>query len=382
MKIAHVVTYRSKDGAYGGPLRVAEAQAAALTERGHEVCLLAAAPAAEVTTMNGFEIREFVGGKLLPSRGFAFVTSPGLLWQVARRVRDFDVVHVHLSRDLVSLPAALLTLLRSVPFVVQTHGMIDESRRLSARLLDILATRRILRRASVVLTLTKQEQLDISTVAPGARLAFIENGVVPLAELPPLEGRKRVVLFLARLHQRKRPVAFVEMAALMARHDPDVEFIIAGPDEGELDNVRAAVELAGLESRLRVVGPVEPGETDQLMTSASVYVLPAEGEVFPMTILEAFRVGTPVVTTTSLGIADMCRQFGAALVTDGSPPELARAASVALSDPGVARGLAMGGAELVRRSMNATAVGAQLEVHYVQAVNGRSRKGSRARVDR
>lgn len=53
------------------------------------------------------------------------ITSAALLNTARRMMRGADLVHVHLMRDLVTLPAALLALATRTPLVVQTHGMID-----------------------------------------------------------------------------------------------------------------------------------------------------------------------------------------------------------------------------------------------------------------
>jgi glycosyltransferase involved in cell wall biosynthesis len=118
-----------------------------------------------------------------PRGGFAGIVAPRLWWSVLRRARNFDVVHVHLARDLVTLPAAAILRQLGVPFVAQPHGMLDPSGRRSARTLDAALTRRVLSGASAVFALDEHEASDIRAVARvDLPMAMVRNGV-PTAEL-------------------------------------------------------------------------------------------------------------------------------------------------------------------------------------------------------
>lgn len=371
MRIAHVVTYVSPDGAFGGPTRVALGQAAALAERGHAVTVYAAAPPqdAGTTHQDGYTLKTFPGRRVTRFGGFASLCAPALSRSLRRHAGDHDIAHVHLARDLVTLPAARILHRAGVPFVAQTHGMIDASERMLAKPLDALMTRPLLRQARAVLTLTDREDDDLAAVEPAVRTKRVVNGV-RIGELAPYDDREDLVLFLARLHPRKRPMAFVEMARSLKDILPHTRFVLAGPDEGEGEAVRAAISAAGMGDRLAWVGPVTPDRTDDLFASARVYVLPAFDEVFPMTILESLRVGTPVVTTRSLGLVPACERWGAALITDGSPRELAEAVTSILASPELPERLRAGGHALLRQELDIGGVTEHLESIYRDARSG------------
>jgi glycosyltransferase involved in cell wall biosynthesis len=369
MKIAHVVTYVSPDGAFGGPVRVALGQAEALAERGHDVTVYAAAPAesAGVTHQDGYTLKTFPARRVAPVGGFAAVSAPKLTRALKRDAVSFDIAHIHLARDLVTLPAARRIRSAGVPYVVQPHGMIDASDNPLARPLDAWMTKPLLREAAAVLALTDNEVDDVATIEPSARTRKIINGI-RIGTLEPYEGREEIVVFLARLHPRKRPLAFVEMARQLKSTLPHTRFVLAGPDEGEGDAVRWVIDDATMGDRLEWIGPVSPDQTDELLRSARVYVLPSVNEVFPMTILESLRVGTPVVTTRSLGIAGQCERYGAAILTDGTPERLASAvASIIASDQEATR-LRNGGIEFLRQELDIARVASTLEELYSEKV--------------
>lgn len=365
MKIAHVVTYASANGAFGGPTRVAFAQAEALARRGHEVTVYAGTPRDECVDMpqDGYRLRTFPVRRLAPFGGFATLWPTGLQRALRSDLRRMDVVHIHLARDLTTLPTALHADITRLPYVVQPHGMVDTSNRPLAKALDAIATRRALRNARAWLVLTDAERSELATLASARRVVSIPNGVDP-QPLPPAEGRPDEVLFLARLHERKRPLAFIEMARILSERLPTTTFRLFGPDEGEGSAVTRAISEAGMGDRLVWAGALAPSETRKALAAARVYVLPAVNEVFPMSILEAFSAGTPVVTTSSLGIAAACERHGAAIVTDGSPAALADAVQSIYSSPSRGHELREGARLYIADELDIAGVAATLEHEY------------------
>lgn len=371
MKIAHVVSYVDPDGSYGGPTTVAFNQAKALGKLGHEVTVYAGSPdrVARERDMGRFVLKTFPARVILPRGGFAFLNSMALLAAVRRARSHLDIAHVHIARDLLSLPAAVLMKRAGVPLILQTHGMIDASSRLLAKPLDRWAVTPLLAAASRVLTLTEKEDADIKSIAPSARTARIVNGIES-GTPSELSSRPDMVLFLARLHPRKRPLAFIRMAVLLRDELPSTRFVLAGPDEGEGAAVRAAIADSGMADRIEWIGPVSPEQAHRLFDSARAYVLPSVDEVFPMTILESLRAGTPVITTDSLGIAHKCSDYGAAVLTDGSSASLAKGVAKVCRDPAHAEALRAGGAEFLESELQMDSVGRLLDRFYASAQSG------------
>ena len=259
MKILSVVTLVSPDAAYGGPVRVATNQARALQERGHEVVLAAATRGYEVppTELDGVPFRGFPTMQLVPGVGFAGLASPRLLGWCRRAADHFDVVHVHLARDLVTLPVATVVRSRHPRLVLQTHGTIDPSTHLLSRPLDVVLTRPVLRSADATLYLNPLEREGLLNVEPKTGgLTPLENGV-PTTNVEPAPEPRLEVLFLARLQARKRPLTFIEAIAPLVEQFPQWTFTLVGPDEGEGSAVRRAIDRLAT-PRVRWEGPIAP----------------------------------------------------------------------------------------------------------------------------
>lgn len=257
---------------------------------------------------------------LLPRFEVSGITSGPLLLAARRMMHGADVVHVHLMRDLVTLPAALLALASGTPLVVQTHGMVDPTEKRVAQLTDLLGVRRVLRGADAVLHLTESERIDVNAVAAPVRLTRtvrLVNGVRPQERKPDRDpARPPTVLFLARIQERKRPEDFVAaMPAVLAEY-PDARFVLAGPDTGALPGtLRLARELGVLDS-LDHVGPLGHEEVLAAGRQADVYVLPSIEEPLGVSVLEAMSVGTPVVITRTCGLGPDVAEAGAGRVID------------------------------------------------------------------
>jgi glycosyltransferase involved in cell wall biosynthesis len=286
------------------------------------------------------------------------------LWRNRRR---YDAVHVHLGRDLITLGAANLLLANGTAVTVQTHGMVMPRSGALARTVDAVATRRALGNASAVLVLTDAERLGLVTVLGerDARIRTIANGV-PAPRGPQRTERATppVVMFLARLHPRKRVLAFAAAARLLVAAGNPACFEILGPDEGDLPALRAYLDEHRLTDRVRYLGPVPQGKACEHLGRAAVYVLPSFGEVFPMTILESLSVGTPAVLTTDCGMSAELARRGSATVTDGSPEQLAAAIQGLLRDDGLREAQIAAGNACLADWLSIEAVGTALEEIY------------------
>ncbi|MBD2763061.1 glycosyltransferase [Kocuria sp. cx-116] len=386
MRILQVVALVSGTNAYGGPTTVALNQCRALAEAGHDVVLAAAgsdlgAPLPD--TVQGVRTKLFPPLQLLPGAGFAGLSSPGLLSWLRRVAASADVIHVHMARDLLTLPAAWLAQRSGTRVVLQPHGMIDASTNPLTRPLDALLTRKVLSRAERVFHLTAREAEDLREVTRGAvTLQELHNGMPSNSGPHPMTGTATSgpegsephgsvaqrsecrVLYLARLQERKRPLAFVAAARALAQRFPRATFTLVGPDEGQGEAVREAIAEAGLGDRLTWQGPVDSQGARMWMARSQIYVLPSVNEPYPMSVLEAMAAGLPVVITDSCGLAETVERTGSGLVVGAEQEALENALAHLLGDPAKRSELGAAAAETIDREYAMDAVVDRLLTAY------------------
>lgn len=375
MRILHAVTLFSPDGAYGGPVRVALNQASALRDSGHEVTIAAGVRGYDPipTEQEGVPLALNAARNLVPGVGFAGLAAPAMLTWLRKHRSEFDVVHVHLARDLVMLPFATAVHTMGIPFVVQSHGMLAPKSNPLAPALDALFVRRLLRQAHTVFCLTEQERQGISSVARGgARIEMLNNGV-PEYEAAEPPASPPEILYLARLHARKRPLDFVEAAKMVLEEGLTAKFALVGPDEGEAGEV---LESTAGRHEIAWEGPLPGGKGPERMRRASMYVLPSVNEPYPMSVLEAMAVGIPVVITNECGLADLVSRTGSGLVTVPGPGPIAEAMKTLLTDPTLAQSMGERGRAAAGNQLSMQSVATRLTDTYVAATADRVRHGS------
>lgn len=371
-----MATLVSPTGAYGGPTRVAANQIRALRQVGHDAVLAAAASGYQGSlpkTYDGVPAELFPARTLIPGTGFAGLSSPSLQRWLRTELKSLDVLHIHLSRDLVTLPAAMLARARGIPYVLQTHGMVDPSSNPLSIPLDRFLTLKVLRSAQRIFYLTATEKRGLEAVGGGSLpLAEMKNGH-DLEPLPASAGTETGlrVLFLARLHARKRPTFFAEMAVRLRPSNPTARFALVGPDEGEADKVGTVIARHNAAEYLAWEGPLAPEETSARMADCDIYVLPSVDEPYPMSVIEAMSLGKPVVVTESCGLAPMVRQYSAGVVVDETLESLIAGVTHLMNDS-QGRARAGGQARLAaRENFNMNSVRARLEREYEVAVQKR-----------
>ena len=371
MRALHVVTLHTPDNAFGGPMTVAANLCGELRRRGDEAVLLTMGRGfgrSLPDSVQGVPAIVPPGYRIAPQLGMSGILSPGALRRAVRLVRQADVVHVHLARDLLTAPVAALALQAGTPLVLQTHGMVDASDKRLAGVLDALMVRRVLRGAEALLYLTELERTQLLEVlgdpAPQT-LSRLVNGVAP-ADRRPLPEGPPVVSYIARFQQRKRPGDLVRAFGAVLAARPDARLVLAGPDEGELRATLDLVSTLGLQDDVEYVGALDHHGVLDLLRRSSAYVLPAVDEPFPMSVLEALSVGVPTVVTTSNGLAGDIGQAGAGRVVAG-PDELGRAV-LSLLDPSANEAASTAAHELSVRSFSLSAVTDTLRDVYGRVV--------------
>ena len=335
-----------------------------LMEEGDDVLLLAGARGFNdlPDEIEGVPCKLFPAVTVSRRLGFSGLMSPHMYLWMWKRLREFDLVHIHLAREPQTMLAAEIALASDVPLVIQTHGMVDTPARPLASLAD-LRLRGYLKRARMIFVLNAQERADVIDIARSNSISVRElpNGVPYVDDLIPWDDRDGIV-FLARLASRKRPVEVVRAVVELNRRGFEVpKVLFAGPDEGELPALQEAIQSSPSALDIQYLGPIKHTEVLDLLRSAQVMVLPSVNEPFPMSVLEALSCGTPVVVEQSCGLADFVAKSGGGVVVSEELNSLVMGIHDVLMN---AEPMGQAGYSAVRRVLNLSEVGKRLKRAY------------------
>lgn len=229
-----------------------------------------------------------------------------------------DIVHTHGLWTGLSLAAMRHGHRTGTPLVISPHGMLDRwaisQSRLKKQIAFALFERAHLTHATVH-ALNAAEANAVRALIPNVQVAVIPNGVDPAPAIPPPPPAfidRPTLLFLGRLHAKKGVAELIEAFATAAPNLPGWRLAIAGWDDGANDFREKA---AATNADIVFPGPLFGEEKNAAYAHAAAFVLPSHSEGLPITVLEAWAAGTPVLMTEACNLPEGFAAGAAALVT-------------------------------------------------------------------
>jgi glycosyltransferase involved in cell wall biosynthesis len=367
MKIVHVIA--SIDPAIGGPPQVVIRLAAAQTSLGHEVHLVTYG---HVDAQGESRIKqqlarvpwvESVNLHTLPAPSRWERLSAGASQSLLRELLPgSDWLHLHGVWERILHRAAATARRAGVLYCFRPCGMLNPyslaQKRMKKSLALALAVRRALNRGSFIHCLNADEAKFVERLGLTPPMFVCPNGVF-LEEIeplpppqtfvsahPPLHGR-RFVLFLGRLNHIKGLDILASAWVRCAADNPDVDLVVAGPDEGAGLDFEERISRAGLRNRVHVVGPLYGRDKFAALVDAACFCLPSRQEGFSVAIVEALACGAPAVISEACRFPEAAAAGAAEVVPLGDAP-LADALTRMLADPQRAKAMGAAGARLIR----------------------------------
>lgn len=129
------------------------------------------------------------------------------------------------------------------------------------------------------------------------------------------EGARRFLLFLGRLHPKKGCDLLIEAFARTAALDPELDLVMAGPDEvGWTPQLKAMAARLGIASRVHWPGLLQGDEKYGALYNADAFILPSHQENFGIAVAEALACGAPALLSDKVNIAPEIEADGAGLM--------------------------------------------------------------------
>ncbi|MGA2185625.1 MAG: glycosyltransferase [Bryobacteraceae bacterium] len=225
---------------------------------------------------------------------------------------DPDLLHVHGLWTYSSL-ASVRWSRGKRPYLVSPHGMLDgwalNNSRWKKRVIAALYENEHLRVAACLHALNTAEADAIRAYGLRNPICVIPNGVeLPTSLTEAREARQaRILLYLGRLHPKKGLLNLVE-AWSQVRKEADESgwrLVIAGWDQkSHRSQIEVLSARLGVNSTVDFVGPQFGAAKTAAFSSAAAFVLPSLSEGSPMTVLEAWSWGLPILMTPQCNLPE------------------------------------------------------------------------------
>ena len=254
-----------------------------------------------------------------------FMVTPSIVPLLSKNIDNFDIIHIHDCRSFQGISTYLLAKTKNIPYVFQPHGSylftLPESltTNIGRCTLDKFISGKIVKNASKVIALSQMEAEQYRGMGvPDEKIEVIPNGIdlSEYGDLPPkgcfkrkfgIDEDEKIVLYLGRIHRIKGIDILVRAFADVIEKLDDVRLrlVVVGPDDGYLGELEALTKALKIEDNVLILGPLYGKDKLEAYVDADVYVLPSRYETFPMSLLEAYACGKPVIASMTGGLKDL-----------------------------------------------------------------------------
>jgi glycosyltransferase involved in cell wall biosynthesis len=269
---------------YGGTERVVAWLVDELVELGHDVTLFASGDSRTKGKLHPVWPRALRLGRRGVDPNAACAV---LLEAIARRAKDFDVIHVHIDW----LPLPLLSRL-GVPFLTTMHGRLD-----LPGLPDVVREFP----GTGFVSISEHQRVPL----PEANwVATIQHGL-PSHLFRPSFDEGSYLAFLGRLTAEKGP----EDAIQIARAAGEPLRIAAKIPRGETGYFKKKLEPHIDGRTVQLVGEVDDAKKQPFLANAAALLFPIDWpEPFGLVMIEAMACGTPVIAYRSGSVPEVIEE--------------------------------------------------------------------------
>ncbi|HEV8262655.1 MAG TPA: glycosyltransferase, partial [Burkholderiales bacterium] len=379
MKVLHVIP--SLSATQGGPSVALPLMERVLTEAGVAVTVATTdddGPRAHMSVRPGQPVIVNGATRFYFRKQTEFYKCSVPLWRwLVRRVREFDVVHVHALFSFASVAAARCALRSRIPYVVRPLGVLNrwgmENRRPWLKRISLRWIEGpLLRHAAAVHYTSRREQEEAEQAGVCAAGAVIPLGIDTRAfrQLPgpdrfqrrfPQAVGRTLILFLSRLDKKKGLDLLLPAFAKLRRKHPRPLLVLGGDgQDGFVRRLMNSARELGIQPDVVWAGHLEGEDKLSALSAASVFVLPSYSENFGIAAVEAFAAGLPSVLTSEVAVASEAQLAKAARVVPCEVASLTAALGEMLSDPELRAQMSANAVRLAAQRFSFEAMGKNL----------------------
>jgi len=315
-----------------------------------------------------------------------FIFSAALTRWLWKHIRDYDLIHNHYLFSYASTCAGAIARWYQIPYTVRTMGQLSpwalEQSRLKKQLYTFLIERHNLNRAAAIHCTSAHEAQDVRNFGIQTPTVTLPLGVNLLPDCPEakqnlhqsyrIPNQTPIVLFLSRLHYKKRPDLLIQALSQITVQSYDFHLILAGSGEPDyVNHLKKLVASVGLTKNTSFAGFVTGEDKNLLLQGSDIFVLPSFSENFGVAVAEAMAAGLPVIVTPGVQISPEIAEANAGLVVEGEIETLADAIATLLNSPHLRHELGENGKRLVSHRYSWKVIAQNLISVYTAIIEGK-----------
>lgn len=305
------------------------------------------------------------------------------LWQ---HIRDYDILDNHYLFSYTSTCAGAIARWQRIPYTVRTMGQLSPwalaQSQLKKRIYSLLVEKHNLNQAAAIHCTSTGEVEDVRNFGIQTPTINLPLGVqIPqnwdeakqkLHDIYGIPKETPIVLFMSRLHEKKRPDLLLYALSKLKAQNYDFHLILAGSGEANyvnyLTNLVSSLDLA---THISLPGFVVGEDKQLLLQGADMFALPSFSENFGVAVAEAMAAGLPVIVTPEVQIAPEIAASSAGLIVPGEVDTLAVAIARLLTSPELGQQLGTNGKWFVSNRYSWSAVTQELISAYHAIIKGK-----------
>jgi len=254
--------------------------------------------------------------------------SPYLLRMLWRNVKNFDVIHINAWWNLVSVLSCWIAVRRRIPVVISPRGTLSaysfsNKNSLPKQIIHQWLGKRLLKRSSMHVT-SDREKFAIENIVSPKQIISIPNFVVLSGrvsdEMPDYSTDAILkLLFFSRIEEKKG--LDILLNALNKVTIP-YHLTIAGDGERDyINKLKAIAASNGTADRINWIG-FQSANKFEILQQQDLMILPSHDENFANVVIESLSVGTPVLISKNVGLADYVEMKGFGWVCEPDQNEI------------------------------------------------------------
>jgi len=388
MKILYISSYYKPAYVYGGVVRCVSQLCESMVKLKSQVTVLTTnangkdllpVHSTKAENVDGVEVFYYPITRIPPQ---SYYYSPALAEACRQRISEFDIVVLQSLFSSFMGTAIKACREAGIPYILQPHGQLLpwslRQKWLKKQIFLTFFGKTYLNKAAALHCTVPSEAEAINQLGIIAPKFVIPNGVdcEHFANLPvrgiirqrfQIPNEARLLLFLGRLHPKKRPDLAIEALSAVQSLPGETHLILAGPDEMQLiPKLEAHAQQLGCANRMHFTGLLQGDEVLSVLADADLFLMPSEpeSENFGMAAVEAMAAGLPILVSEGVPIGHLAEMAGAGRMVPCTADSFRRVTCELLARPDRLKEMGKSGQKLSLQHFEISSVAQQMLAQY------------------